>query len=111
MSGERMRTGGHALLRVAAVALGLGLVWFVSSSGAVDPAALTAFAIAAAAATATALVLAARGLGAVIAALVGITPVERPRDDADLPVAIVQSRPDAPGRPRTRAPGRLLAAA
>ena len=32
-------------------------------------------------------------------------------DDVDLPTVITQSRPDAPGRPRTRAPGRLLAIA
>ncbi|WP_368499204.1 DUF6412 domain-containing protein [Herbiconiux sp. A18JL235] len=31
--------------------------------------------------------------------------------DDDLPTVITQSRPDAPGRPRTRAPGRLLAIA
>ncbi len=48
-----------------------------------------------------------------LAASVGLKHTRRcdTSDDADLPTVITQSRPDAPGRPRTRAPGRLLAIA
>ncbi|MFB2556893.1 DUF6412 domain-containing protein [Herbiconiux liangxiaofengii] len=114
MSGERMRAGTSALLTLTAVALGLGLVWFISSSGAtgaVDPALLSALALAATAVALTSAVLAVRTLGAVIAAMLGASARPRPDDDVELPVVVLQSRPDAPGRPRTRAPGRLLAAA
>jgi hypothetical protein len=113
MTAESTRAAARALLRVTAVALGLGLVWFISSSGALDTGTVTALALAA---TATALAagsaaVALRALGAVLARFVRASARPCPTTDVDLPVTVVQSRPDAPGRPRTRAPGRLLAAA
>jgi hypothetical protein len=116
MTADSMRVAARDVLRLAAVASGLGLVWFVGSSGALDSGAVTALALAATALAAGSVAAASvasvlRALGAVLARFVRASARPRPADDVDLPVTVVQSRPDAPGRPRTRAPGRLLAAA
>jgi hypothetical protein len=111
MTSGPIRPALHALVSVAAVALGVGLVWFITSGVPVDGGAASLLALAATALLAASVVAAVRALGAVIARLATASAPPRPSDDADLPVTVVQSRPDAPGRPRTRAPGRLLAAA
>ncbi|WP_157078980.1 DUF6412 domain-containing protein [Herbiconiux solani] len=97
-----------AVVRLLSVVMGLGLVWFVSSS--VSGQAAPGLVLAAAVLTAGALVavVAARGVLAAIAWMLRATEPRHPAERIDLPASIVQSRPDAPGRPQPRAPGHLL---
>ncbi|MGA1835292.1 DUF6412 domain-containing protein [Herbiconiux sp. 11R-BC] len=110
--------GRTALLRLLAVAMGLGFTWFVAAGlGSVaapglDPAPtgiLAAVAVLAAAAGLAHVSASARLLLASILALSGPRTERGGDDDPGLPAVITQSRPDAPGRPQPRAPGRLLA--
>ncbi|MFB2584469.1 DUF6412 domain-containing protein [Herbiconiux liukaitaii] len=117
-SGSRRRRAGSRLLsgellRLLAVALGLGFVWFVSSSvgpGFPGAEALLATVAVVAAASSVALVAA---LASLVLVLTGGASGGAPPSAAaavELPATITQSRPDAPGNPQPRAPGRLLAA-
>ncbi|TAJ50006.1 MAG: hypothetical protein EPO52_01370 [Herbiconiux sp.] len=120
MTGERMRGAGRALVRHAGVISGLGFVWLVTAgatSGGLDagqPAnsAVAVMVVIAAAAAALATVSAlSRILLALAAAVAGAAAAAPPGERPDLPVRITQARPDAAGKPRPRAPGRLLAVA
>jgi predicted alternative tryptophan synthase beta-subunit len=111
VSGERGRKAVGAVARVIAVALGLGIVWFVAGNGDATVGVAAAVAVVAASATFVAAAASARILIGAIVALLGASVSARPSERIDLPATITQSRPDAPGRPRTRAPGRLLAVA
>lgn len=123
MTSERMPGTSASLARVVAMALGLGFVWFVSAGvasagvlsasgvpGAPSDALVVVLAVLATAGATVAAMSSARILLARTTARSG-APERRPREHADLGVTITQSRPDAPGRPRTRAPGRALQAA
>ncbi|MCS5718902.1 DUF6412 domain-containing protein [Herbiconiux sp. CPCC 205763] len=129
MTAQRMRDSGSAAWRLLAAATGLGFAWLLtanvvgagvgasvsagSSTGAGAGAGLIAAVALVAATTAAAMALSAslRILIATIVALSGASVARAPSERVDLPVMITQSRPDAPGRPQPRAPGRRLAAA
>ncbi|WP_440708767.1 DUF6412 domain-containing protein [Herbiconiux sp. YIM B11900] len=111
----RLRHGrGAGALRVLGVVLGLGLVWFVSDTTGAPSSALLVAALIAAGTAATALgavSTGARALISLLAARLGASVAPPPAESAELPTVIVQSRPDAPGKPSPRAPGQFLAAA
>ncbi|MFB2597561.1 DUF6412 domain-containing protein [Herbiconiux sp. P17] len=129
MTAERMRDSGSALWRALAVFAGLGVAWLLTANivgagvgasatagqgaGAGAGAGLIAAVALVAATTAAVVALSAtlRTLIATIVALSGASVARAPAERIDLPATITQSRPDAPGRPQPRAPGRRLAAA
>ncbi|MCS5736181.1 DUF6412 domain-containing protein [Herbiconiux daphne] len=110
MGDGRVREGLAAAARVVAVGLGVGFVWMVSSSGDVSPGVVAALAVVAGASL-VALTVSSRVLVAALVALAAASVAGPPAEPVELPATITQSRPDAPGRPQPRAPGRLLAAA
>jgi len=121
MTGERMRGAIDKLARRTAVLSGLGFVWLVTASigsagvAAAGQPAHSAVAvmvvIAAAAATLATVSATARILLALAAAFARAAAAVPPGERPDLPVRITQARPDAAGKPRPRAPGRLVAVA
>jgi len=111
-----------AVARRTAVISGLGFVWLVTASigsagvaavaGPPANSAVAVMVVIAAAAAALATVSAtSRILTALAAAFARAAAAAPPGDRPDLPVRVTQARPDAAGKPRPRAPGRLLAVA
>ncbi len=121
MTGERMPGGVDSLARRAAVISGLGFVWLVTAGAAgyglatagqpAAPSVAVLVVIAAAAAALATVSATSRILLALAAALARAAAASPPGERPDLPVRVTQSRPDAAGKPRPRAPGRLLAVA
>jgi hypothetical protein len=115
LSAAESQTG--RLLALVAVALGLGAVWLVTAQGGGDPAAGLgvsmglALSVAGAVGVIAAVSASARLILGALLALIGAVVGRAPAERIDLPATITQRRPDAPGRPQPRAPGRLLAIA
>lgn len=118
MTGERVPSVIDVIARRAAVLSGLGFVWLVTASlgsagaAAGQPAnsAVAVMVVIAAAALAT-VSATSRILLALAAACDRAAAAAPPGERPDLPVRVTQARPDAAGKPRPRAPGRLLAVA
>ncbi len=114
MSTASLNRRGASALRVVSVVLGLGVVWFVSDAATSPSTMLLVAALIATGTAATALGAVsngARALVSLLAARLGASVPPQPEESTELPTVIVQSRPDAPGKPSPRAPGLFLAAA